>query len=228
MRSYAIIPAAGRSQRMGQPKLLLPWGSSTLIEHVLGAWRASRIAQTVIVVHPHDERLAELSRECGAVVVQPQTAPSDMKVSVRLGLERIERDFHPLSCDAWLLAPADMPGISPLTIDRLIGAYQSGLDRAEPAQILAPRSAGRRGHPVLFPWRLAAEVKRLAADEGINAIVARHTVAYLDDADESVIEDLDTPEDYERLRARYGAQRDSARDRTQTPPQSSRDFPEPR
>jgi molybdenum cofactor cytidylyltransferase len=214
MRSFAIIPAAGRSQRMGQPKLLLPWGPSTLIEHVLGAWRASRVAQTVIVVHPHDEHLAELSRQCGALVVQPQTPPSEMKVSVRLGLECIERDFHPHSSDAWLLAPADMPGISPFTIDLLIGAYQSGMDRAEPARIWAPRSAGRRGHPVLFPWRLAAEVERLAADEGINALVARHTIAYLEDADESVIEDLDTPEDYARLRARHGAQRDSPRGRT--------------
>jgi molybdenum cofactor cytidylyltransferase len=214
MRSFAIIPAAGRSQRMGQPKLLLPWGPSTLIEHVLGAWRASRVAQTVIVVHPDDQSLAELSRHCGALVVQPQAAPSEMKVSVRLGLERIERDFHPHASDAWLLAPADMPGISPLTIDRLIGAYQSGLGRAEPAQIWAPRSAGRRGHPVLFPWRLAAEVHRLAADEGINALVARQAIAYLEDADESVIEDLDTPEDYERLRAKHGADGVSARDPT--------------
>jgi molybdenum cofactor cytidylyltransferase len=203
MQGFAVIPAAGRSQRMGQPKLLLPWGRTTVIEHVLGAWRASRVAQTVIVVHPHDQQLAEICHRCGALVVQPQTPPSDMKVSVRLGLERIEREFHPHSSDAWLLAPADMPGLVPATIDRLIDAYLSDLDRVESARIWAPRSAGRRGHPVLFPWRLACEVEHLAADEGINALVTRHPIAYLDDADESVIEDLDTPEDYERLRSRH-------------------------
>jgi CTP:molybdopterin cytidylyltransferase MocA len=35
MQTFAIIPAAGRSVRMGQPKLLLPWGQTTLLEHVL-------------------------------------------------------------------------------------------------------------------------------------------------------------------------------------------------
>jgi molybdenum cofactor cytidylyltransferase len=214
MRSFAVIPAAGRSQRMGQPKLLLPWGRTTVIEHVLGAWRASRVVQTVIVVHPDDQPLAELSRQCGALVVQPQTAPSDMKASVRLGLDRIAQESHPHSSEAWLLAPADMPGLAPPTIDRLIGAYLSDLDRVESARIWAPRSAGRRGHPVLFPWRLACEVEQLAADEGINALVARHPIAYLDDADESVIEDLDTPEDYERLRARHDPQEDFGGSRT--------------
>ncbi len=208
MQTFAVIPAAGRSQRMGQPKLLLPWGQTTLIEHVLGVWRSSRVTRTVIVVHPDDQRLAELSRQCGALVVQAETPPSEMKVSVRLGLERIEREFHPHSNDAWLLSPADMPGIAPLTIDRLIGAYQAGLDRTEPARIWAPRWSGRRGHPVLFAWPLAAEVEQLAADEGINALVARHPVAYLEDESESVIEDLDTPEDYQRLRARGGSEGD--------------------
>ena len=67
MRSFAVIPAAGRSQRMGQPKLLLPWGRTTVIEHVLGVWRASRVTHTVIVVHPDDKFLAELSHQlrCG-------------------------------------------------------------------------------------------------------------------------------------------------------------------
>ena len=41
-RSFAVVPAAGRSRRMGRPKLLLPWGESTIIQQVLGAWRASQ------------------------------------------------------------------------------------------------------------------------------------------------------------------------------------------
>ena len=91
MQSFAIIPAAGRSQRMGQPKLLLPWGERTIIEHVLGVWRASRVTQVVLIVHPQDARLAELGRGCGAVVVQPADAPREMKVSVQIGLAHVAR-----------------------------------------------------------------------------------------------------------------------------------------
>jgi molybdenum cofactor cytidylyltransferase len=206
MQAFAVIPAAGRSLRMGQPKLLLPWGPSTVIEHVLSVWRASAVAQTVIVIHPDDHRLAALSRDCGALVVQPEIAPDEMKGSVRLGLEFVEQTLSPQPDDAWLLAPADMPGISPATIDRLIAAYQAGSHGAAGSpRIWAPRSGGRRGHPVLFAWSLANEVGMLSDDEGIKALLHRHPVAYLDDGVEAAIEDLDTPQDYARLRPHHGA-----------------------
>ena len=43
-RAFAIVPAAGRSTRMGRPKLLLPWSDGSMIESQLRAWRASRVA----------------------------------------------------------------------------------------------------------------------------------------------------------------------------------------
>ena len=81
-RFFAIVPAAGRSVRMGEPKLLLPWGETTIIESVLAAWRASRVARIVVVVHPEDTRLAELCRAASAMVIQPEIPPPDMKASV--------------------------------------------------------------------------------------------------------------------------------------------------
>lgn len=204
MQSFAIIPAAGRSQRMGQPKLLLPWGHVTVIEHVLGVWRASRVDRVIIVVHPLDTRLAELATAAGAEVIRPTTPPSEMKESVRIALEA-ETQYRPQPTDAWLLAPADMPGLSTATIDAVIGAYEAGLDRdVQAAQIWAPRCRGRRGHPVLFSWSLADAVPRLAAHEGLNALLTRHAVEHVEAAEDSIFEDLDTPEDYDRLRARYG------------------------
>ena len=50
MRSFAIIPACGRSVRMGTPKLLMPWKDSTVIEAVLAAWEQSQIDEIVVVV----------------------------------------------------------------------------------------------------------------------------------------------------------------------------------
>jgi molybdenum cofactor cytidylyltransferase len=204
MQAFAIIPAAGRSQRMGQPKLLLPWGPATLIEHVLSTWRASRASQVIVVVHPQDHRIAELAAAAGAHVVRPESPPEEMKVSVRLALEFAAR-FQPRPNDAWLLAPADMPGLTVTTIDHLIDAYQASLRGPDSTpRIWAPSNRGRRGHPVLFPWSLADEVPRLAVDEGLNALLARHPVEDVESAEDAISEDLDTPEDYERLRSRYG------------------------
>ncbi len=205
MQTFAIIPAAGRSLRMGQPKLLLPWGQSTVLEHVIATWRASRVGRVVLVVHPEDKQIVALGAAAGAQVVQPSIAPSEMKISVQLALDYIS-EFAPQPTDAWLLAPADMPGLETNTIDALIGAYESSLIAGPAAapRIWAPRCGDRRGHPVLFPWALGSEVAELGPNEGINALMTRHEVAHVEASADAILEDLNTPEDYERLRARYG------------------------
>jgi molybdenum cofactor cytidylyltransferase len=204
MQTFAVIPAAGRSQRMGQPKLLLPWGASTVIEQVLAAWRASAVDHVVMIVHPEDGELAALARKCGAHVVQPAVPPPEMKVSIRAGLEEISRRFQPAADDAWLLAPADMPLLSHDVIVRLIEAHraQASAHNASEPTIWAAAAGGRRGHPVLFPWSLAREVDDLKEDDGLNVLLARHPVRTVEADAQAVLEDLDTPQDYGRLRPR--------------------------
>lgn len=188
---------------MGQPKLLLPWRDSTVIEHVLSAWRASRVDHFVVVHHGDDQRLARLSAACGAITVAPQPPPAQMKDSVRHGLEVLSEKFRPQDDDAWLVAPADMPGLSADVIDRLIAAHAAGLRQHPRApRIRAPRYGAQRGHPVLFPWPLAAEVSRLGDDEGLDALATRFGVDYVEFALRAKPEDFDTPADYERLRRR--------------------------
>lgn len=180
---------------MGRPKLLLPLGEGTLLEHLVSAWTASRVERTIVVIHPNDIRLAELARNRGADVVVPDSPPNEMKFSVRLGLEWIEANCHPAQTDAWLLAPADMPGLNSSAIDAVLSAYTP-----DDLRIIVPKHKGRRGHPVLFPWKLAAEVGRLGPNEGVSALLNRHEFFELDYPDPCVLGDVDTPEDYQRLR----------------------------
>ena len=193
--SVAIGPAAGRSVRMGKPKLLLPWGKSNVIETVLDAWQKSRVREVVVVVHPDDTRLAEICRARNVHVVVAESPPPDMKASVRLGLAFARERFSPRDGDAWLLAPADVPTLTPHVIDLL-------LSRHNPVQpeILVPRHGDRRGHPALFPWPLADEVARLAESEGVNALFNRHPVREIPLPPELAASDVDTPEEYQRLK----------------------------
>lgn len=179
---------------MGQPKLLLPWRGSTVIEHVLSAWKASRAARVVVVVHAADQALAEVCRRAGAEVVVPAVPPEDMKASVGHALRWLTDHAAPGAFDAWLVAPADMPRLSAALIDAVIAAH--GPDEAS---ILRPVSNGRRGHPVLFPWTLASAVEKLSADEGLDALVRRNPVREIAWTDAGTFEDLDLPADYERL-----------------------------
>ncbi len=196
MRSFAIIPAAGRSQRMGRPKLLLPWGDSTVIDHVIAAWSASNVTRTIVVVRPDDDALI---RHCGDLeveVVIPQVAPAEMKVSVGIALEHIRQNDAANDMDAWLLAPADSPRLSVHVVNRLLDEHD-----AKNPSILVPTINAQRGHPVLFPWILASEVERLADNEGVNALLDRHLVREIDCNDPAILDDLDTPDDYQRLRS---------------------------
>lgn len=192
--SFAIVPAAGLSLRMGQHKLLMPWGDSTVIEQVLTAWTSSRVDRVVVVVRRDDAALIKACRMFSVDMVAMHPPPLEMKASVRYGLEFIRQAASPGEKDVWLLAPADMPRLCVETIDRLLDSH-----KPQHPTILVPRYENRRGHPVLFPWSAAVDVSTLAADEGVNALLKRHRVRYVETRDAAIHDDLDTPEDYQRL-----------------------------
>lgn len=195
-RSFAVIPAAGQSLRMGAPKLLLPWRGIRLLEATLAPWKASGVEQMIVVVRPDDPDLALLCREQGVEVVVPSVPPPEMKTSVQLALTHIEKEFAPSPRDAWLLAPADMPCLSPDIIRRLLAEHS-----ADTQAILIPTLQGKRGHPVLFPWVLAPQVHTLGENEGLNALRNRHSWREVpcDDCPTTggnPFLDIDTPEEY--------------------------------
>jgi molybdenum cofactor cytidylyltransferase len=120
-----------------------------------------------------------------------------MKCSVLIGLDRL-KCFQPDLLDAWLLAPADLPGITSEVITQLCRHYD-----AAPGSIVAPIQEGRRGHPVVFPWSAAGAIAELPADRGIDAIVKSRPVMEVSIDVPGLLEDLDTPEDYARLRRQF-------------------------
>jgi molybdenum cofactor cytidylyltransferase len=199
-RHFAVVPAAGHGVRLGGAKLLLPLAGRPLILHALAAWQKSKVERTVVVVRPDDPSLAHVVQEAGAEVVVPALPPPDMKASLQAALRHIAVKYCPTAAAAFLVAPADMPQLSASIIDRLIERYS----RNSVGRILAPTLNGRQGHPVLFPWRLAAEVHALGANEGLNAIVQRNQPVLvpcedLVAKDESPFADVDTPEEYQRF-----------------------------
>ena len=189
---------------MGRPKLLLPLGGRPLIVHTVQAWERSRVDRIVVVVRPGDDAaLRELvSRFCGTRVdlAVPATPPPDMKASIQAALKHIEVRFAPSTDDGFLVAPADMPRLSAAIVDRLIEQHLVG---PQPS-IFVPIIAGRRGHPTLFSWQLAADVHRLAGNEGLNCIVDRQQPALVRCEDlvasgEYPFADIDTHEQYQQM-----------------------------
>jgi molybdenum cofactor cytidylyltransferase len=192
----ALIPAAGRSTRMGRPKLILSVDGVPLIARVVAALRDGGAGRVVVVAPPITEPgsllLIEAAEGQGAEMVIARSPTADMRASVELGLEDLARGTEP---SALLLTPGDLPGLDPGLVAGVIDAS----DRA-PGRIIVPWHEGRRGHPVLIPWSLAKQIPRLPPGVGVNALLADHPdkIVVYETEDRAILDDLDTPDDLQR------------------------------
>ncbi len=113
---------------------------------------------------------------------------SDMAKSVRLGFQAMKQQ----STGA-LICLVDHPLVQPGTLKQMVAAAMGAPDR-----IIIPTFQERRGHPTLFPRALLAEIY-----QGFNLreIIGRHPdkVTLLPVADEGVVLEMDTPEDYREI-----------------------------
>lgn len=196
----ALVPAAGRSTRMGRPKLVLPIGGRAVIARLVHALRVGGAEPVVVVTPPRDEpgaaALVAEAAGAGATVLPCPSPTADMRATVEIGIDALARCARPPL--ALLLAPGDSPGITPDLVARIIESF-----RADPSRIVVPRVGPRRGHPVAIPWELAALIPALPPGIGVNALLAEHAdrVATLEMDDPGAVADLDTPEDYQRWSA---------------------------
>jgi molybdenum cofactor cytidylyltransferase len=189
----AVVPAAGRSQRMGRPKLLLPIGGESLIGRVVTALREGG-ADCVVVVAPPGETeegpaVAVLASQAGALVVAPPVRPAEMRDSIAIGL-LVLAATPPAHV---LLAPGDAAGITKSLVAQLLEESARQSER-----IIVPRCGPRRGHPVVLPWRIAGEITSLPSGKGVNALLALHQalLVELEVPDSRIADDIDTPDDF--------------------------------
>ena len=183
MNVYAVVPAAGRSRRMGTQKLLLPFGGTTVIGQVVTTLRASPVAGVVVVTSAHDPAVAAAARDAGAVTVTNDDPAGDMLGSIRCGVRAL-----PAECDAALVALGDQPTLRPELVGGLLEAAA-----ARPDALVVPAYNGRRGHPLLIPSRWFGEVLTRHDGVGLRGLLAYHPQDVLEFmvSDEWVLHDVD-------------------------------------
>ncbi len=188
-RLVAIVPAAGRSARMGTPKQLLPVNDKPMLLGVVDALLAGGAdALTVVASSQLRERLGELSPVVQIVI--NDDAASEMIDSIRLGLEASKR------CDGYLVCPSDAAGITAGDIRRCVNAL-----RETPDRIIIASHRGRRGHPMIFPAALADVVRSRECDAGLNQLARNRPglVRVVECGSRGTVTNVNTREDYERL-----------------------------
>jgi molybdenum cofactor cytidylyltransferase len=190
---------------MGSPKLLLDVNGKTVIGCVLTALGEAGVSNRLVVIHPQDELLKREVEQYGGRALLPTAPPPEMRDSIRFGLESVVDDMRARGEPAdphqpWFLVPADHPVIDPQTAMILLDAAAKN-----PGRIVVPTHSGRRGHPTVFAWRHALQIDQIPAGLGFNWILEHESsqIVEIEFASSSVLVDLDTPEDYERLRNRW-------------------------
>jgi molybdenum cofactor cytidylyltransferase len=186
-----VIPAAGRSSRMGRPKALLDPGGVTFLERVVGANRDAGCGIVIVAVRDRDDPIAERAGALGAYVAISEDPDQGPIESLRAGLRALPD--HVGRC---LLHPVDHPLVRPETISMLAGEA----DADAKASIVLPLHRGRAGHPVLFKRAVFPELLDRTLAGGARTVVRRNAgrVLAVDVQDPGVLANLDTPEELAR------------------------------
>ncbi len=189
---WAVILAAGESRRMGQPKLLLPYGKETIIENVVRTVVSSNVDKILIVMGARRGEIEGKIRDFAVKRVVNREYRKGMFSSVRRGLGSLPR-----SARAAVLVLADQPGIPAGVIDSLIESY-----RREKRGLVVPVYRKRRGHPLLLDLRYRREVETLPPDTGLRGLLQRHPEDILEVPvlSPEILRDIDSPADYRKIR----------------------------
>jgi molybdenum cofactor cytidylyltransferase len=187
-----VVLAAGLSRRMGQAKLLLPVGGRAIVRHAVEAVLAGGVDGAWVVVGPDVAPMAAALAGLDVQIVVNPAPEEGQASSVRAGIAAL-----PAAVDEALIALGDQPALAPSIIPALLAAR-----RASPKLIVAPRYRDGQGNPVLFKRDVFPELLRLSGDQGARPVIQRDParVEWVE-LDLPMPPDVDTPGDYEKIRA---------------------------
>jgi molybdenum cofactor cytidylyltransferase len=188
----AMVLAAGRSERMGAFKPLLPFGRKTVIEASIDYLRAGGI-ETVIVVVGQDSRGEELKRhlkDSRVIFAINPDATSAMGDSIACGLRQI-----PDGANAVVIAPADHPAVPSEVVSTLIHQWRQG------ARLVMPANSRRGGHPVLVDLVFRDKLAALDTSGGLKGFFDAHReqLSRVEVDSPYIARDMDTWDDYRAL-----------------------------
>jgi len=189
-----VILAAGASSRMaalGVPKPLLAWGKGSLLTRAADAALRIGSTQTYVVVGNLSGPVQQVLGTRKIQLVPNERWQAGLSTSVAAALRALNS-----GTGAAIFLPVDLPHVGTELLAALIA-----LHRSSGAMVVAPRVDGRRANPVLFDRALFPELLEQRGDVGGRAVADKYAAqTEWVDWSADILQDIDTPEDYEALR----------------------------
>ena len=189
----AVVLAAGGSSRLGQPKQLLTFKGETLIRRAVRAATEAACDPVIVVAGEMGEAIRAELQSISAVVVQNLQWERGPGTSIRLGVEHL-----PTSVDAVVLLACDQPFVEASIVRKLIDVHEK-----TEKPIVASSYANTLGIPALFARSKFEALRALPATAGAKGLITTQPDDVASIAFEEGALDIDTTEDFERLRANY-------------------------
>lgn len=193
-KASAVILAAGCSRRMGFFKTVAMMNGASPLERTLRSVMAAGISDIIVVTGHRQEEVEKVVWAFQARPVYNSRYLEGMFTSVQAGVASLSS-----SSRAFLLLPVDIPLVRPATILFL-------LRYASFDGITYPLFNGKRGHPPIIGTSYIPHILTYSGEGGLKRFLEmREKNAFnVAVADEGVLLDMDTPEDFETLCRRSG------------------------
>jgi len=184
-----VLLSAGKSERMGEMKALLPLGDKLVIEKLIEEYKNSKIDELVVVVGYNGKKLESIIKSLFPTdfvrVVHNENYEEGMFSSVVVGVKEAKYDNI-------LLGLVDNPLINSEIIDMILKEFDF-------EHIVIPSFEKKGGHPVVFPKIIKDKIlsqKYSTLKEVFDKFKDR--IVYVE-APKEVTIDMDTREDYEKI-----------------------------
>lgn len=190
-----VVLAAGSSTRMGRNKLFFELDGESLLRRVVRrALDAGLDPVLVVVGHEAERARAELAGLACTPVDNPDHALG-VNRSLRTGISQV-----PERAGAAVVMLADMPFVTSRMVATLVARY-----RESTAPLVISAYGEVNAPPMLYDRTLFPELRQMSGSGCGRQVVRRHRdEAIAVSWPEAALQDVDVPEDYERIRAELG------------------------
>jgi len=191
----AIVLAAGQSRRMGQPKMLLPWGETSVLGKVIETLQRAGVEEVVVVTGGARDEVEKVIKQYAVGSTQnTEYSKGEMLSSLQAGLGALRDNA---SVDAALVCLGDQPQVEEGSVRKVAEAFEAGK-----SNLVVPSYRMRRGHPWLVARSLWQEILAMSPAESPRDFLNRHAeeIEYVEVDTPSILADLDTYEEYLKSR----------------------------
>lgn len=188
-RLSIIIPAAGASERLGQPKQVVQYQGKALIQRAIDNAASLEPHEVLVVTGANAEAVQTAIQKNTAKFVYNTDWENGLGASIACGARAVDAESTGILiilCDQWRVSAGDL--------HQLLSAWQ-----AHPEQIVCSETGSRCGPPAIFPDSCFKELRNLKGDHGAHSIIEAHPDLLMPVALQSAASDLDTPSQLDEL-----------------------------